>query len=521
MDGYREKARELFNILRKAGYNPWCLDDETEIRVSLSGVDVVAILNDHGWDVHKDSNEDDYYDEKSNLYPEDVLEYVYETEKELEESHHPTGRMLKEDEDEGGKQEEVQAPADIEDGIKYKEFVNKLIKGVNDPKMEKWIDYAFGGGSGDIKIKVQQSGYIPVNKLIPTQNFIGLENSIGFPVTKPNEAEDTVTRMLSEESPSIEAGSPIWVFEGKFIIDGHHRWSQVYAFNPNSKIAAINFKSTEEILPKQALAAVQGVIASTLGKVPIATSKIDGKKETACNVLEADEATMLTAAQKCYDSSPKKKEFSKLCENILSKDPERKIAGIKSGFNDDDSAGAKVLTYAVRNCLSLKKNNNSISGAPEREFMPQTGENPEEITNTLAKGVDDVVKKIESWKRYGRVIEESYDDEEEEVDGIELAVDCIMNAQSELNKVNPEIKEMFLAACRKGDMETYYNLIEEDEDNHLQNALDYMSGTTCPNAPESWQDMESYEYDFTQASYLVDDSKEPMDIFKAILRDGY
>lgn len=307
------------------------------------------------------------------------------------------------------KENKVSTPEEFEDEMSYENFVKKLVKGAKDEKTKKWIDYAFGGDSGDIKIKVQQSGYVPVSKLVPTQNFIGLENSIGFTVNNPDKAQKGLTEMLTKDSPNIEAGSPIWIFEGKYIIDGHHRWSQVYAFNPNAKIAAINFSSTEDIEPKQALAAVQGVIASTLGKVPIATSKVDGKDTRACNVLTEDESTMLNAAEKCLNSSSMKEEFSDLCENILSKDPERKISGVKSGFKNDDGAGAKVLTYAVRNCLKLKQSNNSINDAPDREYMPQTGTNPKEITDTLTKGVDDVVTKVESRCRHGRMIIESAD----------------------------------------------------------------------------------------------------------------
>ena len=336
-------------------------------------------------------------------------------------------RYLYEDEDEGQSNQET--PNAFNKDMSYEEFVNKLVSGTKDEKAKKWIDYAFGGGSGDIKFTAKPAQYIPVANLVPTQNFIGLENSIGFTVNHPDKAAGNLNSMLTESNPNVEAGSPIWVFDGKYIIDGHHRWSQVYAFNPGAKISAVNFVASSKIEPKQVLAAVQGVIASVLGKVPVSTSKIDGSSERACNVLTDNESTMLKAAKKCLDASPMKEEFDGICKKIIEKDPERKISGIKSGFGEDESSAAKVLTYAVRNCLQLKASNNSINGAPDREFMPQTdggkGANkntPDNIRQTLSTGVDDVVTKVESWKRRGRFVESMV----ETADGIEEVVTTVL-----------------------------------------------------------------------------------------------
>ena len=301
-------------------------------------------------------------------------------------------------------------PKEFANKTAYKEFVDELIKGADDPKMKQWIDYAFGGKSKDIKIKAHEATAVPVKKLTPTQNFIGLENSIGFPVKEPEKAKDNLTLMLTEDSPEVTAGSPVWIFNGEFIIDGHHRWSQVYAFNPNAKITAINFTSDPDIEPKQALAAVQGVIASTLGEIPIATSKIDGRKTKACNVLEADLPEMLTSAKDFYNSVKTKEEFSDLCEEILKNCDKSGLTDLeRTGFKNDNSAGAKVLTYAC-----LRKGNNAIEGAPDREHMPQTGGTdkkpikPEVIQKKLANGVDDVVTNIkESHRRHGRLFKES------------------------------------------------------------------------------------------------------------------
>lgn len=305
-------------------------------------------------------------------------------------------------------------PKEFANRIGYEKFVDELVKGADDPKMKKWIDYAFGGKSKDIKIVAHGESAVPVKDLKPTQNFIGLENSIGFPVKEPEKAKDNLALMLKEDSPTVTAGSPVWIFNGEFIIDGHHRWSQVYAFNPNAKISAINFTSSKKIEPKQALAAVQGVIASALGEIPVATSKVDGTDTKACNVLEADLPEMLKAAKNFYNSVSTKEEFSDICEDILEDCDKSGLTDLeRTGFKNDNSAGAKVLTYAANNCLRLNSNNNAIEGAPDREHMPQTGgtkekpNTPKVIQKKLANGVDDVVTKVESYRRHGRLFKES------------------------------------------------------------------------------------------------------------------
>lgn len=317
--------------------------------------------------------------------------------------------------EEGENQEQVEVPAGMNKKQSYTDFVKNLAKSVEDPKAKAWIDFAFGNENSDITFEAEAEKAYPVKGLKPTQNFIGLENSIGWTVNNPDKAGEGLKKMLLEKSPEMKPGSAIWIFNGEYIIDGHHRWSQVYAFNPDAKVVAINFKSSEKLKPQQALAAVQGVIASVVGKVPIATSKVDGKDKTASNVLKDSEDKMLKAAQECLNESTQKDAFVSLCEDIVeSKSAEdREVSSIRSGFDNDDSDAAKVLTYAVRNCLKLKSGNNAVEGAPDREYMPQTdggkgagADVPTRVKASLTSGVDDIVKSVE--RKFPRGIRKRY-----------------------------------------------------------------------------------------------------------------
>lgn len=308
-----------------------------------------------------------------------------------------------------------------DDNMSYDEFVDSLKLSLDDPKAKAWIDYAFGDKNGDISFTASSQTPIDVSKLYPTQNFIGFENSIGFSVKNPGKAQASLTKMLSEESPSVLVGSPVWVFESEskyFIIDGHHRWSQVYAFNPKAKIQAIVFKASVKLEPKQALAAVQGVIASVLDKLPVSTSKVDGSSERAVNVLEASDTEMNQAAVKMLSSDKGASAFELVIEDIFG---DVKLEADESGTPLDiikrttDLPGTyskeiqekypyatRVLFRCVQNCTSLKAHNNCASGSPDREYMPQTDggkgaskDTPNKVMQTLQTGVDDVVKQVE------------------------------------------------------------------------------------------------------------------------------
>ena len=73
---------------------------------------------------------------------------------------------------------------------------------------------------------------IPVQDLKPTQNEIALDKSLSFPLTNPKSTADC----LKGGTVAI-AGKRIITAKGQYIVDGHHRWSQLYAMNKDASIA--------------------------------------------------------------------------------------------------------------------------------------------------------------------------------------------------------------------------------------------------------------------------------------------
>ena len=211
---------------------------------------------------------------------------------------------------------------------------------VNDPKLYALLAEGFGDGAlANVKMSSSPEA-IPVLKLIPCQSEIGLDNSLSYPLKQDctNLFEDTV-----------QIVAPIVTYEGLFVIDGHHRWSQLYMMNPEAKISAINFEYTNDS-PWVALRNFQGAIAVANKDVPKSYSKVN-------NVFEMSEDEIADYVDK---------NISDACWKSL----------VKVGVCDDrDSA----IEYITNNALRLKKSNYPFPGAPDREFMPQTDKKSIEV----------------------------------------------------------------------------------------------------------------------------------------------
>ena len=206
---------------------------------------------------------------------------------------------------------------------------------VNDPKLYALLSEGFGDGAlADVKMSSNAEA-IPVTKLLPCQSEIGLDNSLSYPL------KQDCSKLFQG---TVQIVAPIVTYETMFVIDGHHRWSQLYMMNPNAKISAINF-NYEVDSPWVALRNFQGAIAVANKDVPKQYSKVN-------NVFDMSESEIADYVDK---------NIQDVCWKSL----------VKVGVCEDrDSA----IDYIVDNVMRLKKKNYPFPGAPDREFMPQTDE---------------------------------------------------------------------------------------------------------------------------------------------------
>lgn len=298
----------------------------------------------------QDNSQCDYFlaDESD----EDVAETPNTPKDEVNES--PEGDELKDD------VEDIPVTKNIEDNPEAMKVYNKMIELiqdkdydetvdfvdeiVKDPKLKFLLSLGFGGDFSNLKLKLKKTN-IPAKRLIPTQNEIGTDETLKYLV----QGKDI--DVCFEKTTIVK--KPIVTFQGTFIIDGHHRWSQIFVTNPDANIVCIDI--TGNLSPLSMLKAVQCTIGSNTGK--LIRKDIQGK-----NLYNTTE-----------------KELRKYFKDNLS-----------------DSVRENLLKYyedpegsLVQNVIQLQRNNKPILNAPNRGEMPQTSKDPE-LFGDLENGVTEV-----------------------------------------------------------------------------------------------------------------------------------
>ena len=141
-------------------------------------------------------------------------------------------------------------------------------------------------------------------------------------------------------------------------MDGHHRWSQVYAANPEATIPALNI--TGNLDAKQILKVVHTAIAADAGQTKTIQADRSGGnllKYTDQNVFEYVETNLNDKARKVW---------------------------AKYGFASDDEIAQHIATN-VRTMVAKSK---PESWAPTRDSMPQPGKSGSEEWGKLMKQGD-------------------------------------------------------------------------------------------------------------------------------------
>lgn len=221
------------------------------------------------------------------------------------------------------------------------DFVDEIVK---DPKLKFLLSLGFGGDFSNLKLKLKKTN-IPAKRLIPTQSEIGTDETLKYLV----QGKDI--DVCFEKTTIVK--KPIVTFQGTFIIDGHHRWSQIFVTNPDANIVCIDI--TGNLSPLSMLKAVQCTIGSNTGK--LIRKDIQGKN--------------------LYDTT--EKELRKYFKDNLSDSVRENL--LKYYEDPEDSL--------VQNVIQLQRNNKPILNAPDRGEMPQTSKDPE-LFGDLENGVTEV-----------------------------------------------------------------------------------------------------------------------------------
>lgn len=236
--------------------------------------------------------------------------------------------------------------------MKYEDFVKELSDSASDPRIKPFLSGGLKDGKPmDEKIKFHHRT-VKVSKLKPTQNEIDLDKSLMWQLS--GKVPDQLREILDGSNITIKA--PIVTLNGAFILDGHHRWSQVYAMNPEATMACYDIQLV--VNPIDMLKIIQMSIAEDLGYIP--TAKVDGK-----NMLKIP-----------------LKEIQNYVETNISNTTLGLLMSEGRIVDLDKELGGK---YIVDSVVQMRKTSSPVKGAPSRNVMPQT-DDTEEWDNQLQKG---------------------------------------------------------------------------------------------------------------------------------------
>ena len=222
---------------------------------------------------------------------------------------------------------------------------------------------------------------LPVEGLTPTQSQIGLHDSLEYVFDPTLDYTDYFS------TKPINIVGPIITLNGEYIIDGHHRWSQLYLVNKKARITAIDCKSSTknaiDVLKKFQLA-----IGALIGKIPsnkvgdhdiyqYAPEDYNYNNENSKILTYLKEIVPNVELPKITDEM-----YNKLVEDVskgkkMKMDKPSKIAYFFHGLKktnteiEESNPREQILKFLFNEITNFKKHKKPIDNAPMRKDMPQ------------------------------------------------------------------------------------------------------------------------------------------------------
>lgn len=273
---------------------------------------------------------------------------------------------------EPAEQAETAEPEEIVKKLKNSDYEN-FVKILNsDGKSKAFLDYLTKHYQlGDdtiqtVKKSAAAEGAVKCSQLVPTQQNISLSKSLGM-INKDGWAVDIINK------PAEAFSDPTITYAGKYIIDGHHRWSKAYALNGGDcTIKVLNFPAIDGVTWEDMLKATQLAIVSS--------------NPGASLVNEVGNDNMLASS----DDEIKKFVINNICDAVVD-------AMKAKGRGETKEAVADTV---AKNVAEMRASSQPVAGAAPRSVMPQTDQ-AEGSTDKLGKAVIDLTEShhIRTYKR--------------------------------------------------------------------------------------------------------------------------
>lgn len=221
----------------------------------------------------------------------------------------------------------------------------------------------------DEKIEFKSAGPYKAADLRPTQAEIGAAKSLNDQCTNQY---DALKKVLEGGLLGPAGGTPILIFEGagqKYVLDGHHRWSQFLCTAPTKEIVQCVAISAPGVqTPEAALGLCHAVQFALHGQS--ITKDFSGP-----NLLDKSEEQIQEIALQLIEQGEGAPNFDEVLK-LLS----------DAGLVDADASKEDVAKYYAGNLAKLKE----MKGDFTRKVMPQMAEKGQvtDITSPPAEAVD-------------------------------------------------------------------------------------------------------------------------------------
>lgn len=233
--------------------------------------------------------------------------------------------------------------------LKSKSDMGSLVNALDGMTDEQLALLEKGFGDGEYADKMDTATMnIKAKDLHPTQNEIDVGKSLSYQVSGKN--PEQVKQILDGGPVTVNLPLVVYDYNGTYyIVDGHHRWSQVFLLNPNCEINSLVFKNSAGNTaqdPADMLRDFQGAIAiANDGEVPQST---------------------VAPGMNMFDwSSDQLREY-------LDKNIQDGMVSAYQDFYNSELDKDDIENSIIGNAGLMKKSNKPIKNAPSRAVMPQT-----------------------------------------------------------------------------------------------------------------------------------------------------